>query len=187
MAIILASASPRRQALLGLIFQDFRILPSSVEEFVPHDIELKDIPVYLSGLKAEDIAVSHRDDLVIGCDTAVIKDSVVFGKPKDAREAEYMLSELSGKIHSVVTGCCIMQGRWKYSFSEETRVEFYSLTQREIDDYIATGEPFDKAGAYGIQEQGAFFVKGIYGDYFNVVGLPVARLKRELEKFKIEF
>ena len=113
----------------------------------------------------------------------VILDGEIMGKPADESDARRMLGALSGKKHKVVTGCCIIRGDSRRAFSDITEVEFYPLSDSEIDDYIATGEPFDKAGAYGIQGQGALLVKGIIGDYFNVMGLPVAMLKRELDGF----
>ena len=113
----------------------------------------------------------------------VIIDGIILGKPADKSDAERMLKMLSGRTHKVITGVCITLGDISESFSCETRVTFYPLTEEEIRDYIATGEPMDKAGAYGIQGYGSVLTKGIEGDFFNVMGLPVAMLKRKLEKF----
>ena len=112
----------------------------------------------------------------------MFSDGKILGKPTDEQNAREMLGSLSGKIHKVITGCAVVKNGICLSFSEETAVEFYPLTENEINDYLLTGEPFDKAGAYGIQGKGGLFVKRIDGDYFNVVGLPVAKLKRFLNE-----
>ena len=180
-SIILASKSPRRQELMNHITSDFEVIVSEVEEILPGGILPEEAPVYLSGIKAEAVAADRPDRVVIGADTVVILDGAVLGKPRDEQDAVRMLRALSGKVHTVVTGCCIIKDGKQVAFSEMTRVEFYSLSDREIMEYIATGEPFDKAGAYGIQGKGSVLVKRIEGDFFNVMGLPVGRLKRELE------
>lgn len=180
--IILASQSPRRQELIAHIVSDFSVVVSKAEEVLPDGISPEDAPAYLAGLKAEDVAADYPDDIVIGADTVVILDGEVLGKPCDTDDAVRMLRALSGKTHTVITGCAIVKDGQKTSFSDITRVEFYPLDDREIMEYIATGEPFDKAGAYGIQGRGCVLVKRIEGDFFNVMGLPVARLKRELER-----
>ena len=181
--IILASKSPRRQELIRNITEDFEVIVSPVEEVLPAGVAPEDAPVYLSSLKARAVAAEHPDRLVIGADTVVILDGEVLGKPVDADDAFRMLRMLSGRVHTVITGCCLISGGRERTFSQSTRVEFYPLTDREIADYIATGEPFDKAGSYGIQGKGMLLVKGIEGDYFNVMGLPVGGLKRELDDF----
>ncbi len=180
--IILASQSPRRQELIGCILSDFEVIVSEAEETLPDGIAPVDVPGYLAGVKAQAVAAEHPDDIVIGADTVVILDDQVLGKPKDADDAFRMLRSLSGKAHTVITGCAIIQDGRMTTFADHTRVEFYPLSDREILDYIATGEPFDKAGAYGIQGRGCVLVKRIEGDFFNVMGLPVARLKREMER-----
>ena len=182
--IILASQSPRRQELIGYILSDYEVIVSAVEETLPDGIAPEEVPAYLAGVKAQAVAAEHPDDVVIGADTVVILDGQVLGKPKDADDAFHMLRSLSGKAHTVITGCAIIQDGRMTTFSDRTRVEFYPLSDREILDYIATGEPFDKAGAYGIQGRGSVLVKRIEGDFFNVMGLPVARLKREMERVK---
>lgn len=182
--IILASQSPRRQELIGYILSDYEVIVSAVEETLPDGIAPEEVPAYLAGVKAQAVAAEHPDDVVIGADTVVILDGQVLGKPKDADDALHMLRSLSGKAHTVITGCAIIQDGRMTTFADRTRVEFYPLSDREILDYIATGEPFDKAGAYGIQGRGSVLVKRIEGDFFNVMGLPVARLKREMERVK---
>ena len=182
-SIILASRSPRRQELIRNITDDFEVIVSDADELLPEDIAPEQAPVYLSALKARAVASSRPDRVVIGADTVVLLGGRILGKPRDKDDAFQMLRALSGRIHTVVTGCCIIDGKRERAFGEKTLVEFYPLSDREIEDYIATGDPFDKAGSYGIQGRGGLFVKGIEGDFFNVMGLPVARLNRELRDF----
>ncbi len=177
-SIILASASPRRKELLGLITKEFKIIPSGVEEAVPDGLPPEKQPEYLARLKAEDIAKKYPHCTVIGADTSVIIDNCVLGKPVGREGAKNMLLRLSGRTHKVITGCAVIKNGECRSFSSVTEVEFYPLTDGEIEEYIATGEPFDKAGAYGIQGKGGLLVKAIRGDWYNVVGLPVAQLAR---------
>lgn len=184
--VILASASPRRRELLALALDEFDILPADIEENLPEGLELTQGPVYLAAQKARFLADQHPDALVIGCDTGVFIDGQMLGKPKDAEQAQSMLEELSGRVHQVITGCCLcLEGR-EHIFQEETWVEFYPLYKEEIASYIATGEPFDKAGGYGIQGKGALLIRGIQGDYYNVMGLPIARLTREIGRFLLK-
>lgn len=181
-SFILASKSPRRQELIGNILPDYTVIVSDVEEVLPDGIAPEAVPAYLAEIKARAVAAQYPDDIVIGADTVVILDGEVLGKPRDKDDAIRMLRALSGKAHTVITGCAISLHGEMTSFSDVTHVEFYPLSDREILDYIATGEPFDKAGAYGIQGRGSVLVKRIEGDFFNVMGLPVARLKREMER-----
>ncbi len=187
MSVILASASPRRQELLKYAVKDFTVIPSRAEEKLPEDIAPEDCAVYLAGLKAAEVAKGHEFDTVIGCDTVVLLDNRIMGKPENIIKAREMLTALSGRVHKVITGVCIRRRDKEVRFSECTEVEFYPLTEKEISDYAETGDPMDKAGAYGIQSEGCILVKGIKGDFFNVVGLPVARLRRELTKFEESF
>ncbi len=184
--MILASASPRRKELLKYAVPEFEVIPADVDETVPGHIPVKKSAEYLAVKKAEHIAELYPDSLVIGCDTVVIIDGEILGKPADETDAERMLKMLSGKTHSVVTGVCIISEDKRKSFSEETLVRFYPLTDEEIRGYIATGDPMDKAGAYGIQGEGCVLIEGISGDFFTVVGLPAARLKRELAEFGVK-
>lgn len=181
--IVLASASPRRRELIRLITDNVLCVPSGEDESLPDGISASEVPVYLAKLKAQSVAGSYPDSIIIGSDTVVILGEEILSKPEDKQDAFSKLSALSGKTHKVITACCIIDGEKIHTFAEETQVEFYELTPEEISDYIETDEPMDKAGAYGIQGRGALFVKGITGDYFNVVGLPVARLKRELKEY----
>ncbi|MBQ2971252.1 MAG: septum formation protein Maf [Ruminococcus sp.] len=181
--IILASASPRRQELLKDIVPDFEVVVSKVQEVVPKGVGIYDAPKFLALLKARDVSKAYPDSIVIGSDTVVVVDDKVLNKPKDENDAFEMLRLLSGRKHKVITGCALVCGDKELSFCVSTEVEFYELTDKEILDYIATKDPLDKAGAYGIQSGGKTLVKAIYGDFYNVVGLPVGVLKRELVKF----
>ncbi len=181
MSIILASSSPRRKELMKLIFSEFVIRPSDITEIVPQDIDCEHTAEYLASKKANSI-IRNPDDLVIGCDTVVAAENRILGKPSSHEECREMLRQLSGKTHSVYTGVSIIVNDAEVSFTEKTYVTFWEISDDEIEKYIITGEPFDKAGGYGIQGKGALFVKSIKGDYFNVVGLPVSRLNFELKK-----
>lgn len=180
--IILASQSPRRQELLKLITSDFEIKVSNVDETLPDKITPKEAVMYLSKIKAEPFADSN--DIVIGADTVVALDGKILGKPKSEENAKEMLRFLSGRTHSVFTGVTLASDKKTKTFAVETKVKFFELTNEEIDAYIKTKEPFDKAGAYGIQGYGSLLVEKIDGDYFNVVGLPVSTLARKLKAFE---
>lgn len=180
--VILASKSPRRLELLKLIKKDFAVIPSTAEETVDVKMPAEDVPAYLAVQKALSVAKDYPDSLVIGCDTVVVIDGEILGKPRNKQHAYEMLSKLSGKTHSVVSGVCLCYKGKTVSFDERTKVSFYPLEDKDINAYIATGSPMDKAGAYGIQDGAALFVKKIDGDYYNVVGLPVSRLNREIKK-----
>ena len=179
--LILASQSPRRRELLKFIDEDFIIKSAEVDETLPQDITPENAVLYLSKIKAEPFK-SDRDT-VIGADTVVAIDGKILGKPNDENEAIAMLRLLSGREHSVFTGVTILKSDKEKSFFVETKVKFFELSDKMIYEYIKTGEPFDKAGAYGIQGCGCLLVEKIDGDYFNVVGLPVAKLNRLLLDF----
>ena len=181
--IVLASASPRRRELIKYISDDVLCVPSGEEEILPDGISASETPEFLAALKARSVKNEHPDGIIIGCDTVVILDDEILSKPESREDAFNKLRALSGRKHKVITGCCIIDGAKEITFSEETEVEFYTLSDEEILGYIETGSPMDKAGGYGIQDRGSLFVKGIKGDYFNVVGLPVARLYREIKSF----
>ena len=185
--LILASSSPRRKEILTLAGLTFQVLaPSCSEEgvsFCSPGQYVED----LSRIKCEAGAglaeKTMKEALIIGADTIVYYNGKILGKPSDAEEAARMLWQLSGNSHQVFTGVTVMDlsSRRSKTFHEETTVCFYDLTEQEIQDYVATKEPLDKAGAYGIQGIGSYLVKEIHGDYFNVVGLPAARLLRVLK------
>lgn len=181
MKVILASASPRRQELLKRLFDDFTVAPADIDESIPEDIGAEFAPLFLAAEKADAISKDHPNDLIIAADTIVIADGKILGKPKDREEAKQMLRDLSGKTHKVITGCCIVKGNATATFGEESYVTFFELQEKEICDYVEKGLADGKAGAYGIQDYGALFVEKIEGDYYNIVGLPIARLNREIQ------
>lgn len=181
--LILASASPRRRELLSTAGYDFEIMPSSAEE-IERGVPAITLAVKNALAKARDIyEKSEKNSVVIGADTIVCAGNEILGKPKSRAHAKEMLRSLSGSRHSVVTGYAVIGKDGEESGFCETVVKFRVLTEAEIDSYIATGECDDKAGAYGIQERASLFVEGIEGDYFNVMGLPVADLYPILAKF----
>ena len=178
MDIILASKSPRRRALLEQMgVRDFRIVTPDIDEHMDRGLPPAELVRQISLEKAQAVAAqADPNTVIIAADTVVALDGVVLGKPADKEEAFRMLSLLSGNRHQVYTGLTVLRGEQVFSQWEETAVTFRSLTAEEIEAYIATGEPMDKAGAYGIQGYGALFIEGISGDYYNVMGLPVCRL-----------
>ncbi len=179
--VILASASPRRKELMQLICPSFRVIPADCGEAVPEAMNAADVPAFLSYQKCKCIADVYQKAVVIGCDTVVTTaDGEILGKPKDEKDAARMLRLLSGRMHTVDTGVSICYKGRTETFTETTKVWFKDLTDEEIEDYINTGEPMDKAGAYGIQGEGTLLVDKIEGDFFNVVGLPVSKLAIKL-------
>ena len=182
--VVLASASPRRKELLSLIFNEYDIRPADCDEALPEGIKAQEAVEYLSLIKNKaTVEICNENSLVISADTVVAVDGEILGKPQDKEDARRMISLLSGREHQVFTGVTLsLNGEFK-TFSEKTDVVFYTLTDKEIEDYISTDEPYDKAGAYGIQGKAGLLVKAVNGDYYNVVGLPVARLKREIISF----
>lgn len=188
---ILASGSPRRKELLSRMGVDFDVLVSDVdEEKVAKDIPVRLYVQELALLKAgASMKNAPKDAIIIAADTVVTLFGKVLGKPRDEDDARRMLLSLSAREHEVYTGVCVMRGRDGKTTCESvcTKVKFKPLTEDKINAYISTGEPMDKAGAYGIQGKGSMLIEGIEGDYFNVVGLPIARLTDILEKeFEIE-
>jgi len=180
--IILASGSPRRESLLRQLGLVFEVVVADIEEPSPEpDESLADWVQRCAALKASAAARQFDDALVIGADTVVVEGQVL-GKPRDANQAAQMLARLSGRTHDVLTGLALVTPAGKVcSACETTRVTFRSLSLREIDAYVGSGEPMDKAGAYGIQGRGGLFVTRLEGCYFNVVGLPLARLGTMLQ------
>lgn len=179
--IILASKSPRRKELLSFITTDFSVKSADVDETLPQGITPDKAVEYLSKIKAEPF--KNENDIVIGADTVVALDGKILGKPRDDADAFATLKMLSGREHSVFTGVSVIKGDKIETFSVQTKVKMFELTDEEIEEYIATDEPFDKAGSYGIQGKGSLLVEKIDGDYFNVVGLPISRLNRVLKLF----
>lgn len=185
---ILASASPRRRELLKQIGVTFEVMPAKGEEVIT-ERQPEQVVMELSRQKAEEIASGIQEEhvIILGADTVVVYDGKILGKPKDETDARRMLSMLSGNTHSVYTGVTVIVIRdgesQSHSFYEETKVTMYPMTDAQISAYIRTGEPMDKAGAYGIQGKGAVFIEKIDGDYNNVVGLPLAKIFHKIEEF----
>jgi len=183
--IVLASASPRRQELLRRIgVEDFTIRVPHVEEYYPDDLTPPEIVTYISREKSFAVP-SDPDEIVITADTMVFLDDARLGKPRDEHHALEMLSALQGRCHTVCTGVTVRQGDRALSRAQSTRVYFRPASRAELKAYIAGGEPMDKAGAYGVQGQGALLVERIDGDFFNVMGLPVVLLQRMLAQFDV--
>ena len=185
--IVLASGPPRRQELLRRMgITEFDIRVPEAEETYPEGLSPRQIVEYISREKADAaVKLCGADEIVITADTMVFQDDARLGKPTDEADALRMLTALQGRHHTVCTGVTVRQGDHTVTESEETEVIFRPATQRELLAYIATGEPMDKAGAYGIQGKGSLLVEGIRGDFFNVMGLPLLRLSRMLEQFGI--
>ena len=180
--LILASKSPRRRELLALFTENFEIFTAECEEGPFRGGEVSDYVMSLAALKAAAVAKTHPDDTVLGADTVVAFNGEVLGKPRDEAHAKEMLTSMSDGTQEVYTGVCIISRGEKICFFEKTYVSFRSLSEKEIDDYIATGESLDKAGAYGIQGGAGEFVNRVSGDYFNVIGLPMKKTAEVLDE-----
>ena len=175
--IILASGSPRRHELLKKLCQNFKIQASDAIE-VQNDLEPKILAVENAKLKAQDVSRKNPGAIVIAADTIVVLDGKIFGKPKNPADAEKMLAELAGKCHEVITGLAICADGKIFTDYDVTEVFFGEMTAEEIKNYVATGEPLDKSGSYALQGGATKFIRKIHGDWSNVVGLPVYRLKK---------
>ena len=185
MAIILASASPRRRELMNLITPDYQVRPSQVDESGITAATPALLAQALAEAKCGDIAAVCPADTVIGCDTVVDCGGTVFGKPKDRDDVVRMLRALSGGTHAVHTGVCICKQGEKHSFVTTSQVVFFPLREQEIQAYADTREPYDKAGAYAIQGQAALWLDRIEGDYYNIMGFPVSRVAAALRQMCI--
>lgn len=185
MKIILASASPRRKELLGKTGLEFEIIPAKGEEVITQTLPWE-VVKELSFQKAKEIAELQTEEcIVIGSDTIVAKGEKIMGKPKNEANAFEMLSEIAGDVHQVYTGVTLIrtgEDAKTVTFAEKTEVYLYPMNEQEIRAYIASGDCMDKAGAYGIQGDFAIHVKGIEGDYYNVVGLPIGKVYQELKQ-----
>ncbi len=181
--VVLASSSPRRKELMKNICSNFTIIPATEEEIVTLGTKPEFSAEFLAVQKCKEVSEKSDADVIIACDTIVLFDRQILGKPKNPFQAAVMLSALSGKTHEVISGTAFYYAGEIHSFSVTTKVTFRNLTEEDIADYIATGEPFDKAGGYGIQGLGSLLVDKIDGDYFNVVGLPVSKLAMILGTF----
>ena len=185
-SFIVASASPRRRELMEKAGYKFEIIPSDAPEDIPGGLTVEQAVCLLAEGKALSVLKENPDAVVLGCDTVVALDGRILGKPESRDEAKEMLRFLSGREHTVVTAVCIADKDRKETFANVTAVEFYELSEATVESYAASGESDDKAGAYGIQGLGAALVKGIRGDYFSVMGLPVAQCVRVLSGFGVE-
>lgn len=181
MKLVLASKSPRRSEILKNAGFEFVIRTADADETIADGINPEDAVVILAARKAKAVERAN-DEMVLGADTIVVLDDKILGKPKDREDAFNMLKSLSGRVHSVFTGVCAISDKGSITFAEETKVEFYPLSDEEINAYIDTKECDDKAGAYGIQGLASKFIKGINGDYFNVVGLPISSVYKKILK-----
>lgn len=183
--LILASKSPRRQQLIQSLGLKFTLQIKEVDEIYPENLSHEEVPVYLAELKAKPfIEELNTNDLVITADTVVCLGTQILGKPKDFDEAFKMLNDLSGKEHRVITGVCLTAKHKTKSFYSTTSVQFKKLTKLEIEYYISEFKPYDKAGAYGIQEWiGSIGITHIEGSFYNVMGLPIQKLYEEIQNF----
>lgn len=183
---ILASASPRRSEILEKAGLEFEIIVSDADEAVEEKMSAKDFVATVAKRKADAVSKLHKNAVILGCDTIVVSNGEILQKPKDEADAIDMLSRLSGNVHQVLTGVCVTDGEKETVFVNETLVEFYQLSLETIKNYVNTKEPMDKAGSYGIQAIGSLLVKRIDGDYFSVMGLPVAQTARVLAEFGVD-
>ena len=181
--IILASKSPRRRELMEMLKLPFEIIVSDIDEQIDYDNDLVKEIEKLSFRKADAVYQENKDALVIGSDTIVKIGNDVLGKPNSVEQAKEMLRELSDNTHEVVTGVTIICNDQVETFSSVANVTFYPLSEEEIDEYVKTNEPMDKAGSYAIQGDGAKFIRSIEGDFYTIVGLPVGELYHRLKKY----
>ena len=190
---ILASQSPRRKTLLEWAELPFEIIVSDIDESYPANLSIEQVPVFIAKNKAEAVKqkmiveqMDTNDTCIIAADTVVVLADSIIGKPIDKRDAINSLSKLSGKAHQVITGVVILFQDQEVAFSETTQVEFHDLTQAQIEFYVDQYKPYDKAGAYAIQEWiGVVGIKSIHGDFYNVIGLPVSKLIQKLKQLNI--
>ena len=186
MEIILASNSPRRKELLELANIKFDIITKDTDEVLDNKLSVTKQIEQIAYKKASAVATNYPDKIVIGADTVVVVDNTILGKPKDEQDAKRMIKLLSGKTHQVITAVSIIYNNNPFMFHEITDVTFYEMTDEEINNYIKLSSIYDKAGAYAIQGEAALYIKAINGDYYNVMGLPIARLVKYLkERFSI--
>lgn len=184
--VILASSSPRRQELLSQADIKYSLCVKNIDETIPEGYTPEQAVEYLAREKAEAVSEINDEAVIIGADTVVVLDGNILGKPKNTEDAINMLMSLSGREHQVITGVCLTKGKHSRVFHVTSKVKFYEISYTEALHYVKTGEPMDKAGGYGIQGKGCVFVESIEGDYYNIVGLPIARVVRELKKIQGE-
>ena len=182
--LLLASASPRRREILTLLGEDFEVEPALSEPPPDPALPLEKAVLAVARCKAEEVAARHPHRLVVGADTIVVAEGKILGKPGSPEEAGRMLRLLAGRTHEVMTGVWICSPGLCGGFTDTASVSFFPMTEEEIAEYVDSGEPMDKAGAYGVQGQGALLVERIDGDFYTVMGLPGSRLRRFLRKFR---
>lgn len=180
--LILASQSPRRRELIGLLGMPFQAIGPNIQEALDQSLDIEKRIEKLALQKAENVFENNQDTIVIGSDTVVVLDNQILGKPIDENDAILMLRKLSGKVHEVITGVAILSAKNRVNYSIKTRVTFNVLTDKEIEEYVASKEPMDKAGSYAIQGKGSLFINKIDGDYYSVMGLPISRIYQNLTK-----
>ncbi|HAN22120.1 MAG: septum formation protein Maf [Clostridiales bacterium GWF2_36_10] len=187
-SIILASKSPRRREILKNAGYVFTVMEADTEENVPDLLSPSEAVIEIALQKALYVKekLSTNNSIIIAADTMVFKNGILMGKPKDSEDAYYMLKQLSGDWHEVYSGYCIMSDEQKFTGCEITSVKFRTVLDKEINEYIRSGEPFDKAGAYGVQDRASTFVERIEGDFFNVMGLPICRISQILNTIASE-
>lgn len=181
--IILASKSPRRKQLMDTLNIPYEIIVADIEETIDYEKELKSEIENLSFLKALKVYKDNPDAIVVGADTIVVVDNKVLGKPHNEEEASQMLHKLQNNKHTVITGCSIISSKMSETFSNVSDVYFNPMSDDEINDYIKTKEPMDKAGAYAIQGLGSKFIHSINGDYYSIMGLPISEVYQRLKKY----
>ena len=182
--IVLASQSPRRRELMQYLNVHFETVSPNIEEHMDMNLPIQERIESIAKQKARSVFEKRPDNLVIGCDTVVVFESEVLGKPITEENAIEMLKRLSGKTHVVYTSVAMISSKQKVSFTSKTEVTFYDLDDKEIEDYVKTKEPLDKAGAYTIQGGGAIFVKEITGDFYTVMGLPIAKMYQTIKQYE---
>ena len=182
---ILASQSPRRRELLSMLGLTFEIITADIDETMDPGLSVEDAVADVCRRKAQAVGQHHPDRLIVAADTIVVVDGKVLGKPRTEDEARQMLRSLSGRSHTVMTAFCLAKGDRTETHVEHTNLRFRDLSDAEINAYVATGSPMDKAGAYGIQDQAAIFVEALDGDYYNVMGLPLCSLTKCLREWGI--
>lgn len=186
MEIILASNSPRRKELLELAKIPYQVMPANIEENLNHNLSVIEQIEDIAYQKTKHIKEKINNKIILGADTVVLINNEILGKPHSKEDARWMIKLLSGKTHQVITGCCIYdyQKNEYLKFHQITDVTFYEITEQEIETYIQNPTIYDKAGAYAIQEDAAVFVESINGDYYNIMGLPIAKVNKILKTIK---
>lgn len=183
--IILASQSPRRKQLLEWAEIDFEIMVANTDESFPENLSKEEVAIHIAFEKAKAVQAKTKNKIIIAADTIVVLNDEIIGKPVDRNDAVLILNKLSGSHHKVITGVVILENEKEISFADTTDVQFHSLTQEQIEFYVDKYKPYDKAGAYAIQEWiGVVGIKCINGDFYNVMGLPVSRVVQALKNFK---